>query len=111
MVLSKHPVQGRPKSLDYSRTRAYCACSRFGWGLFRHFNSRLFYCLPLWETTRYKLNYCLKGPLNQKQPSNQHTDCGLHTVISEGITICSENTILDLRLLFALFSPIPNSKY
>ena len=24
----------------------------------------------LWETTRYRLKYCLKGPLNLKQPSN-----------------------------------------
>ena len=27
--------------LDYSRTRAYCTCSRCGWGLFGHFYSRL----------------------------------------------------------------------
>ena len=25
----------------------------------------------LWETTWYRLNYCLKGPLNPKQPTNQ----------------------------------------
>ena len=27
--------------------------------------------LPLWETARYRLQYCLKGPLNPKQPTNQ----------------------------------------
>ena len=27
--------------------------------------------LPLWETVRYRLKYCLRGPLNPKQPSNQ----------------------------------------
>ena len=27
----------------------------------------------LWETARYRLKYCLKGPLNPKQPTN-HTD-------------------------------------
>ena len=27
--------------LDYSRTWAYCACSRCGWGLFGHFYSPL----------------------------------------------------------------------
>ena len=27
----------------------------------------------LWETTRYRLKYCLKGPLNPKQPTNQST--------------------------------------
>ena len=25
----------------------------------------------LWETARYRLKYCLKGPSNQKQPTNQ----------------------------------------
>ena len=25
----------------------------------------------LWETARYRLKYCLKGPLNQNQPTNQ----------------------------------------
>ena len=25
----------------------------------------------LWETTRYSLKYCLKGPLKQRQPTNQ----------------------------------------
>ena len=31
-VLDKLPVPGRPTNLDYSRARAYCACSRCGWG-------------------------------------------------------------------------------
>ena len=29
----------------------------------------------LWETARYRLKYCLKGPLNPKQPTNQPTAC------------------------------------
>ena len=39
MVLGKLPVPGRPTNLDNtcSRTKAYCACSRCGWGLFGHF--------------------------------------------------------------------------
>ena len=41
MVLGKIPVPGRPTNLDYSRARAYCACSRCGLGLFGHFFSRL----------------------------------------------------------------------
>ena len=40
-VLCKLPVLGRPTNLDYSRARAYCACSRCGWGLFGHFFSHL----------------------------------------------------------------------
>ena len=33
MVLGKLPVPGRPTNLDWSRARAYCACSRCGWGV------------------------------------------------------------------------------
>ena len=29
----------------------------------------------LWETARYRLKYCLKGPLNPKQPTNQNCLC------------------------------------
>ena len=41
MVLGELPVPGRPTSLDKSRARAYCSCSRFGWGLSGHFYSHL----------------------------------------------------------------------
>ena len=40
-VLGKLSVLGRPTSLADSRTRAYCACSRCGWGMFGHFFSHL----------------------------------------------------------------------
>ena len=69
MVLGKFPVPGRPTNLDYSMTRIYCACSRCGLGLFGHLFSLL--SPPLWETARYRLTYCLKGPLSLKQPTNQ----------------------------------------
>ena len=73
-MLGKLSVPGRPTSLDDSRARAYCACSRGGWGLFGHFFPHLFILFSspsLWETARYRLKYCLKGPLNPKQPTNQ----------------------------------------
>ena len=41
MVLGKLPVSGRPTNLGYCRGRAYCTCSRCGWGLSGHFFSRL----------------------------------------------------------------------
>ena len=44
-VLGKLSVPGRPTYLDDSRARAYCACSRCGWGLFAHFFSRLSFLL------------------------------------------------------------------
>ena len=48
-VLGKLSVPGRPSSLDNSRARAYCACSRCGLGLFGYFFSRLsfLFLLPL----------------------------------------------------------------
>ena len=46
MVLGKLPVPGRPTYLESSRTRAYCANSRCGWGLFGHFYSRLSFLFP-----------------------------------------------------------------
>ena len=41
MVLGKVSRPGRPTNLDNSMARAYCACNRCGWGLFRHFDSPL----------------------------------------------------------------------
>ena len=77
MVLGKLLVPGRLASSDNSRARAYCAFSRCGWGLFGHFHSRLSvlhsFFLPLWETGRYRLKYCLKRPFNPNQPTNQPT--------------------------------------
>ena len=47
-MLGKLSVPGGPTNLDDSRARAYCACSRCGWGLFGHFFSHLsFFFLPL----------------------------------------------------------------
>ena len=41
MVQGKFPVLWRLTYLDYSRARAYRACSRCGWELFGIFFSRL----------------------------------------------------------------------
>ena len=41
MELGKLPVPGSPTNLDHSGARAYCSCSRCGWGMFGHFFSRL----------------------------------------------------------------------
>ena len=74
-VLGKLPVPGRPTDLDYSRAMAYCACGRCGWGLFGHFSLIYHFSFlspSLWETARYRLKYCLKGPLSpNQQPTNQ----------------------------------------
>ena len=77
MVLSKLPVPGRPTTLDNSRARAYCACSRCGRGLSGHFFFRVSFLSSFsrsWETARYRLKYCLKGSLNSHQPINHPTN-------------------------------------
>ena len=74
-MLGELSVPGRPTSLDDSRARAYCACSRCGWGVSDIFSlSYLFSFLSpsLWETARYRLKYCLKGPLNPKQQPTKY---------------------------------------
>ena len=39
----------------------------------------------LWETTRYRLKYCLKGPLSPKQPTNQYTLSRKHATHIDGL--------------------------
>ena len=47
-VLGKLPVPGRPTNLDYSRARAYCACSKCRWVCLDIFFSHLsLFSLPL----------------------------------------------------------------
>ena len=66
-MLGKLSVPGRRTSLDDSRTRAYCASSRCGWGLFGHFFlSSIFSIVSLPLLGRLK--YCLKGPLPPPLP-------------------------------------------
>ena len=72
-ALGKLPVLGRPTNVDDCGTRAYCAYGRCGWGLFGHFSIVYHFSLLspfLWETARWRVKYCLKGPLNTKQPTN-----------------------------------------
>ena len=39
----------------------------------------------LWETARYRLKYCLKGPLNPKQPTNQNRNSFLSSLQNNSI--------------------------
>ena len=74
MVLGKLPVLGRstvwitvgqgPTALPVG---AGGGCLDF-FSFVYHFS---FLSPSLWETARYKLKNCLKGPLNPKQPTNQ----------------------------------------
>ena len=69
MVLGNLIAPGRPTNLDNSRARACCAYRRCEWGLFGHFSLVYHFSFlspSLWETARYRLKYCLKGPLSPK---------------------------------------------
>ena len=82
MVLGKLPVPGRPTVWVIVGQGPIALAVGAGGGLFGHFYSPLFSFSPLspslWETARYRLKYCLKGPLKTKQPTNQ--------LINKGVT-------------------------
>ena len=83
MVLDKLPVPGRPTIWITVGQGPTALVVGVGGGCldvftlicpFRCFYSHLSFSLlfrPLWETARYRLKYCLKGPLNPKHPTNQ----------------------------------------
>ena len=86
MVLGKLPVPGRPTILiTVGQGPIALAVGAGGGGLdiftlIYPFSSA---SPSLWETARYRLKYCLKGPLNPKQPTNQPTcNCLLGWLIS-----------------------------
>ena len=76
MVLGKLPVPGRPTILIKVGQGPPALAVGAGGGcldifsLIYHFS---FLIPSLWETARYRLKYCLKGPLSPNQPTNQPT--------------------------------------
>ena len=79
MVLGKLPVLGRPSIWITVGQGPTAIVVGAGGGCFGHFNSHLSFSPlspSLWETARYSLKYCLKGPLNPKQPTNQPISLG-----------------------------------
>ena len=76
MVLGKLPVPGRPTIWIIVGQRPIALAVGAGGGCLDIF-TLLYPFSPLspalWETARYRLKYCLKVPLNSKQPTNQST--------------------------------------
>ena len=73
MVLGKLPGPGRPTIWMIVGQGPTALAVGAGGGCLDIFTFIYpFYPLSpsLWETTRYRLKYCLKGPLNPKQPTN-----------------------------------------
>ena len=73
MVLGKLPVPGRPTIwITVGQGPIALAVGASGVIWIFLLSSILSPVSPsLWQTARYCLKYCLKGPLNQKQPTNQ----------------------------------------
>ena len=73
MVLGKLPVLGRPTILITVGQGPIALAVGVGEGGLDVFTLIYpFSSFPLsWETARYILKYCLKGPLNPKQPTDQ----------------------------------------
>ena len=73
MVLGKLSVPGRPTIWITVGQGPTALAVGAGGGWYGYFHSYLsFLSSPsLWETARYRLKYCLKGPLNPNS-TNQH---------------------------------------
>ena len=73
MVLGKLPVPGRPTIWTTVGQGPIALAAGAGGGGLEFLLSSIFSPLSpsLWETARYRLKYCLKGPLNPKHPTNQ----------------------------------------
>ena len=81
----KLPVPGRPTILITVRQGPTALAVGAGGGCLDIF-TLLYPFSPLspylWETARYRLKYCLKGPLNPKQPTN-HSKKKFHAMFDD----------------------------
>ena len=94
MVLGKLPVLGRPTIWITVGQGPTALAVGAGGGCLDIFT--LIYPFSslspsLWETARYGLKYCLKGPLNPKQPFNQFISIASSFFVSANITIRQRN--------------------
>ena len=74
MVLGKLPVPGRPTIWMIVGQGPIVLAVGAGGGCLDIFTFIYPFSPPspsVWERARYRLKYCLKGPLNPKQPTNQ----------------------------------------
>ena len=74
MVLDKLPVPGRPTRWMIVGQGPTALAAGAGEGCLDIFTLVCIFSPlspSLWETARYRLKYCLKGPLNPIQPTNQ----------------------------------------
>ena len=73
-MLDKLPVLGRPTIWITVGQGPIALAVGAGGGCLDIFTLLYLFCPlspSLWETARYRLKYCLKGPLNRKQPTKK----------------------------------------
>ena len=73
MVLGELPVPGRPTIWIVVGQGPIALAGGAGKGCWTFLLSSIFFSSlspSLWETVRYRMKYCLKGPFNPKQPTN-----------------------------------------
>ena len=92
MVLGKLPVLGRPTiwiSVGQGPTALAVGAGGVCLDIFTLIYPFSSLSPFLWETARYRLKYCLKGPLNQKQPTNHIALRKAKIVCNFGLSECS----------------------
>ena len=72
MVLGKLPVPGRPTIWITVRQGPTALAVGVGGVVWTFSLSSILPLLFLWKTARYRLKYCLKGPLNPNQPTKKN---------------------------------------
>ena len=97
-VLGKLPVPGRPTIWITVGQGPTALAVGAGGGCLEIF-TLIYPFFPLspslWETARYRLKYCLKGPLNSKQPTKTVTKLKKHFSIQR-----SSTGLANVRLLY-----------
>ena len=81
MALGQLPVPGRPTIwmiVGQGPTALAVGAGGGGLDIFTLIYPFFSLSTSLWETARYRLKYCLKGPLNPNKPINQHTHTHAH---------------------------------
>ena len=117
-MLGKLPVPGRPTILIIVGQGPTALAVGAGGGCLDIFT--LIYPFSslspsLWKRARYRLKYCLKGPLNPKQPTNQPTIPGRPTIwitVGQGpiaLAVGAGWGCLDIFTLIYPFSPLSPS--
>ena len=109
MVLGKLPVPGRPTILiTVGQGPIALAVGAGGGGL--DIFTLLYPFSPLspslWETARYRLKYCLKGPLNPKQPTNQPTSRLCHIGLVSGLLFSTGIILYAIYLFYATIKAV-----